>query len=94
MLALKLSQAELYTEETGRKCLFLIDDLPAELDASNRAKILSLLEQSGEQVFVTGIELNQLLKALKNCKEMRLFHVKHGKITPENITADIASDKG
>ncbi|MAM69966.1 MAG: DNA replication/repair protein RecF [Gammaproteobacteria bacterium] len=94
VLALKLSQAELYTEETGRKCLFLIDDLPAELDASNRAKILSLLEQSGEQVFVTGIELNQLLKALKNCKEMRLFHVKHGKITPENITADIASDKG
>src|SRR5690606_14426971 len=35
--ALKLAQGRLLERTTGRTCLYLIDDLPAELDSTHRA---------------------------------------------------------
>ena len=78
---MKLAQAELLKRAMGEGCLFLVDDLSAELDGSNRMKVLTMLAQIGDQVFVTGIEKEHLYEALQKEKELKLFHVEHGKIS-------------
>ncbi|MFI4919273.1 MAG: DNA replication/repair protein RecF [Legionellales bacterium] len=50
LLALKLAQAELL----DRECLFLFDDLAAELDASHQSRLLSYLEKSKGQYVITS----------------------------------------
>jgi DNA replication and repair protein RecF len=77
--ALRLAQGMLLQQQTGKQCIFLIDDLPAELDEANREYVIAFLENLRSQVFVTGIEsadLNSLIK-LDNAK---LFHVEQGMI--------------
>jgi len=86
VIAMKIAQAALLAALNKEQCLFLIDDLPAELDSANRTKVLGMLQQSGEQVFVTGIEAETLLNSLEKREEARLFHVKHGKIRVQEST--------
>ena len=83
--ALKILQAKHLIQETGQAPLFLVDDLPAELDAGNRIKVCSLLGELKAQVFMTSIEPETLVpfvqhQAQSNGAEVALFHVKHGNI--------------
>ena len=83
--ALKIAQAELLEQQTGQRCLFLIDDLPAELDAFNRARVCRLLAGRQCQILLTSIERDTLASELgfsPSGKDVatKLFHVKHGKI--------------
>ncbi len=83
--ALKLAQGQVLEEETGKRCIYLIDDLPAELDVSNRARVCALLARQKAQVFLTSIEPETLARELAAAatellRENKLFHVKHGKI--------------
>ena len=41
--ALKIAQGRLLSESLGVECLYLIDDLPSELDPDNRARVFSTL---------------------------------------------------
>jgi DNA replication and repair protein RecF len=82
---LKIAQAQLLEMETGKRCIFLIDDLPAELDSHNRKRICSLLRARRTQVLLTSIEPETLAQELASSPsgepgEDKLFHVKHGKI--------------
>jgi DNA replication and repair protein RecF len=82
---LKVVQSQLLREMTGTRCLFLLDDLPAELDADNRAKVCQLLGGLQNQCFLTSIEQENLAPiALKQAEssgmQVALFHVKHGNI--------------
>jgi DNA replication and repair protein RecF len=82
---LKVAQARLLKQANGTQCLFLVDDLPAELDAENRSKACQLLASLQTQVFMTSIEPEQLApialaQAEKENLALTLFHVKHGKI--------------
>lgn len=81
---LKIAQAQLLEQQRRVTCLFAIDDLPAELDAHNRARICRQLAELNAQVFLTSIERGTLESELLAAKgtgiESRLFHVKHGKI--------------
>jgi len=54
--ALKIAQGRLLEQETGKRCIYLIDDLPAELDAHNRARVCALLAERKAQVFLTSID--------------------------------------
>lgn len=83
VIAMKLAQALVLKNDQAKECVFLVDDLPAELDSENKAKVIALLAQIGGQAFVTGIEKEQLLEPLDNVKELKLFHVEHGKIFAE-----------
>ena len=56
VIALVLAQAELYRRHAGDACILLIDDLPAELDAGNRARVMRALAALDSQLFVTAIE--------------------------------------
>lgn len=74
--ALLLAQARLLREQRNMACQFLIDDLPAELDADHQARVLTQLEQLGAQLFITAINAEGLdLSAWQSPKR---FHVKHG----------------
>ena len=85
VIAMKLTQAALLKMQTDKHCVFLLDDLPAELDGANREKLFGILAKLGEQAFITGIERQQLLdSAQEKGKEVKLFHVEHGKIRVED----------
>jgi len=80
VIAMKLAQAKLLKSITRKGCIFLVDDLPAELDQVNKTKVLGILSELGDQIFITGIERETLYEPLQKEKEMKLFHVEHGKI--------------
>lgn len=75
--ALRLAQGILLARQTGKRCIYLIDDLPAELDAYKQKRVAEILMSLDTQVFITGInrvELEPLFPA-EHCK---LFHVEQG----------------
>lgn len=61
--ALLIAQGMVYTELRQRRCVYLIDDLPAELDEHFRQTLAGWLMAMGCQVFVTGVEKPPLLTA-------------------------------
>lgn len=77
--ALRLSQGQLFMGNTGQGCLFLIDDLPSELDSEKRQLVANIIEQSCAQAFITGIEATSFTDLLKNTPKM--FHVEHGVVS-------------
>jgi DNA replication and repair protein RecF len=82
VVALKLAQGILLSELTGVKVLYLVDDLPAELDRANRRLVCELLAQLESQVFMTCVDSSDLDDAWPSSVCPRKFHVEHGKITP------------
>jgi DNA replication and repair protein RecF len=76
VIALVLAQAELYRRHVGDACILLIDDLPAELDANNRTRIMRALAALDVQLFVTAIEADLLDATL--WRESRTFHLSQG----------------
>ena len=86
--AMQLAQGRLFQEETGKRCLYLLDDLPSELDKEHRNKVSRLLSELGSQVFVTGVDRDDLLQAWPEyvTESCGLFHVEHGQISPEKLS--------
>jgi DNA replication and repair protein RecF len=77
---LKIAQAQLLQASTGRSSVFLVDDLPAELDRDNQAIVCRHLAELKAQTFVTSIEPDLQLSLDQQGYPCRLFHVKHGKV--------------
>ncbi len=79
--ALKVAQATLLSD-SGRlaDCVFLVDDLPSELDAQHRQALCTLLEGLGCQVFISGVEAEQLAPCWRDDTPRAMFHVEHGHI--------------
>ncbi len=76
--AMRIAQGLLLHQQTNKRCIFLIDDLPSELDPERRQKVIKLLLGLDCQLFVTGIEKETLLElATTNAK---VFHVERGTI--------------
>lgn len=59
---MKIAQAMLLNDENHKKSLFLVDDLPSELDESNKQFIMNNLREMNCQVFITGVEQTALEK--------------------------------
>ena len=78
---MKIAQGLLLSQALGRKCIFLVDDLPSELDRDNRAAILSQLLIMGGQIFVTCVEIAGILDSLPGQPKLATFHVERGTIT-------------
>ncbi|MYM63776.1 DNA replication/repair protein RecF [Pseudomaricurvus sp. HS19] len=78
--ALLIAQGMIFRQLTGRRCIYLIDDMPAELDVDFRAVLAGWLQEMGSQVFVTGVELPALVEAWPDYSSLnyKLFHVEHG----------------
>lgn len=79
--ALKIAQGRYFSESIGKECLYLVDDLPNELDADNSLNVLHKLMELKAQIFVTCVDSNDLLSAPSKKHKMSLFHMEHGIIT-------------
>lgn len=58
--ALRLAQASVLNANSTRKVIYLLDDMPSELDSAKQQQILKLCQQMSNQVFMTAIELPDL----------------------------------
>ncbi len=79
--ALKIAQGMQLTRTLDRHCIYLVDDLPAELDRGNRERVLSQLVDLGGQLFVSCVDREAMHLPLPNNPEMATFHVERGTIT-------------
>ncbi|HDZ58334.1 MAG TPA: DNA replication/repair protein RecF [Pseudomonas xinjiangensis] len=79
--ALKIAQGHLL-KESGRHldCIFLVDDLPSELDAQHRDALCTLLENLECQVFISCVDAHQLSNSWQQDTPRTMFHVEHGRI--------------
>ena len=87
--AMYIAEAEVYRQVTSQSVVFLLDDMPAELDRQRLATLGSWINRLLSQVFVTGVEANSLRSIwpeIEN-KTVKVFHVKHGTITEEQAQA-------
>lgn len=83
--ALRVAQGLIFSRSTGYPCLYLVDDLPSELDDRHRAKLVEWLDRLKTQVFVTGVD-REALKAdwmTRNETPVRLFHVEQGRVSEQ-----------
>lgn len=78
VIALMLAQAAVYRQRTGRMCIFLIDDLASELDASLRGRVWDYLRNLQAQVFLTAIEPS--LVDIGEWQNVAWFHVEQGQV--------------
>lgn len=78
--AMKLAQAKLFMLQTQHKCVFLIDDLPSELDVRHQAKVAQLLENLASQVFVTAIEKLDQSPLWSNAEAITWFQLVDGQL--------------
>lgn len=86
--ALYMAQIATFRSHSRRTCMFLVDDLPAELDANNVDRFFAWLSTIDDvQSFVTSIQLDHVLRFFNgptNSTETRkLFHVKQGLVTEQ-----------
>lgn len=79
--ALKIAQGHLVAEAKRGRCVYLVDDLPSELDEQHRQALCGLLEQLDCQVFITCVDSNVLQAGWKAETPVSMFHVEHGRIT-------------
>lgn len=84
VMALKVAQGFLLKQSRGKQCIYLLDDLPAELDAQHRSKVGALLQQLGVQVMITGVDKADLEASWPENnvanRIVRVFHVEHGRV--------------
>jgi len=79
--ALRLAQGLHLQTTVAKTPVYLIDDLPSELDPQKRTLVTEILAGLRAQVFITGIEACDLEEILDLNEGNRMFHVKHGMIT-------------
>lgn len=77
--ALRLAQGMHLYEATQKSPIFLIDDLPSELDIANQQRVMRILQELTSQVFVTGIHQKDFERLFEKIEgDMCMFHVKQG----------------
>lgn len=77
LIALKLAQASMLSDD----CLFLIDDLSAELDSKTIRQILKYLKKNQIQTVMTCLDPeDNLFQEFSD----QMFHVKHGSVMAVN----------
>ncbi len=80
--AMIVAQGMLLAAQRNKRVVYLIDDLPAELDKQGRDKLMSMLAKQQTQVFITAIE-KEIFCEIANAKldiPVKLFHVEHGQL--------------
>lgn len=79
VFGLMIALIRLLKEERSVDSILLVDDMAAELDDDNQAKVLEALTRLNTQLFVTGTDIPAGVKRLP--LEPKVFHVKHGTVS-------------
>jgi len=83
--AMMLARGDLLQDHV-KSPIYLIDDLPSELDANNRTKLITLLSKQKAQIFITTTECESWGQVLFN-EPMRLFHVEHSNVQEKELSS-------
>ena len=84
--ALKLAQGQLLAD-TGTSVLFLVDDLPAELDAARCERVCRRLASMRAQTLITCVDANAISASWLSATDdeaVQMFHVEHGTVQQWN----------
>ncbi len=84
--SLKLAQGRLQLDSFPGQAVYLIDDLPSELDPSNLAMICRFLADLDGQVFITSVLPRTLRKAFPDEVPLKMFHVEQGRAVSSSAT--------
>jgi DNA replication and repair protein RecF len=79
--ALKLAQGQLLLGQRDRRSIYLVDDLPSELDAEHCRRVCEVLAELDTQVFISSIEKEDITANWSNAGPVEngaAFHVEHG----------------
>ena len=79
--ALRIAQGHLVSQARRGQCIYLVDDLPSELDEQHRNALCRLLEDLRCQVFITCVDHELLREGWQTETPVALFHVEQGRIT-------------
>lgn len=92
--ALKVAQGHVFGNLTGHQCVYLVDDLPAELDQVHRSRLVDWLERLGGQVFITGVERDALVADWQERPHLarKVFHVEQGAVKVVEDTSSAATE--
>lgn len=84
---LKLAQGQLMAEMGEKHCIYLVDDLPSELDAQHSEGVCALLDAMDSQVFITCVQKREIAAAWPGSSrdQLAMFHVEHGQVVREDI---------
>ena len=81
--AMILARGILLKNRENKRPIYLVDDLPSELDVTNRSSLLALLSRQEAQIFITAAERNSW-DGFVTIGPMKLFHVEHGNMQEVN----------
>ncbi|MDY7219843.1 DNA replication/repair protein RecF [Denitrificimonas sp. JX-1] len=85
--ALRIAQGYLLSQARRNECIYLVDDLPSELDEQHRSALCQLLDELECQVFITCVDKQLMSSGWRTDTPVSLFHVEQGQITPSGVTA-------
>jgi DNA replication and repair protein RecF len=87
--ALVVAQGLVFNRHTGKQVLYLVDDLPAELDAARARQLGAWLYSLDAQVFITGVEKGALVNMWpqQDLQNAIGFHVEHGQVSRHSLDA-------
>ncbi len=82
--ALKLAQGKLLAASQRQACVYLVDDLPAELDKNHCRLVAEVLDELQTQVFITCVDRRDVADVWPDTRPegRAMFHVEHGQVLP------------
>ncbi len=86
--SLKLAQGIFLASKTQKRCVYLLDDLPAEWDDYRQKVLIELLKEMSPQVLITGIGLSHLQEALGD-SPVKMFHVEQGRVQEQDTNLEM-----
>jgi DNA replication and repair protein RecF len=78
--ALKLAQGVVYSHHKEDSCIYLIDDLPSELDAHHCQLFCQFLEQTNSQCFITCVEPKTLMSYWHSETQIQSVQIDQGQL--------------
>lgn len=86
--ALKLAQGALFHRQTQRACVYLIDDLPSELDERHCRQFCRFLEASTNQCFITCVDPGLLSSVWQPQTPLAMFGVAQGNLSQRTASGE------
>ena len=79
--SLKLAQGQLMSQQGRGNCVYLVDDLPSELDLEHSRQVCKVLAAMKAQVFITCVDQADIGSVWPaDSAGLAMFHVEHGKV--------------
>jgi DNA replication and repair protein RecF len=83
--ALKLAQGQVMATQRQHNSLYLVDDLPSELDSEHCQLVCEQLASLPAQVFITCVDKDDITAVWPASAEpIAMFHVEHGSVAAQN----------